>query len=160
MMSGDGKSDNSIVPRKSSNKVRQGNAERMEGRELAKGKTLEQNRLRTQGRVGVSSALERIREAAQKDRKQRFTALLHHVYAVERLRESYFRLKREATPGIDGETWRHYGEKLEENLQNLSGRLKRGAYRAKPVQRVYIPKAAGRQRPIGVPVLEDKIVQG
>jgi len=159
MMSGHGKSDNSIVPRKSSNKVRQGNAERMEGRELAKGKTLEQNRLRTQGRVGVSSALERIREAAQKDRKQRFTALLHHVYAVERLRESYFRLKREATPGIDGETWRHDGEKLEENLQNLSGRLKRGAYRAKPVQRVYIPKADGRQRPIGVPVLEDKIVQ-
>jgi group II intron reverse transcriptase/maturase len=159
MMSGHGKSDNSIVPRKSSNKVRQRNTERMEGRELAKGKTLEQNRHRTQGRAGVSNALERIREAAQKDRKQRFTALLHHVYAVERLRESYFRLKREATPGIDGETWRHYGEKLEENLQNLSERLKRGAYRAKPVQRVYIPKADGRQRPIGVPVLEDKIVQ-
>jgi len=126
---------------------------------LAKGKTLEQNMLRTQGRGGMTSALERIREAAQKDRKQRFTALLHHVYTVERLRESYLRLKREATPGIDGETWRHYGGKLEENLQNLSDRLKRGAYRAKPVQRVYIPKADGRQRPIGVLVLEDKIVQ-
>jgi group II intron reverse transcriptase/maturase len=131
----------------------------MEGRELAKGKTLEQTTPRIQGRRGVPSALERIREAAQKDRKQRFTALLHHVYAVERLRESYFRLKREATPGIDGETWRHYGEKLEENLQNLSDRLKRGAYRARPVQRAYIPKADGRQRPIGVLVLEDKIVQ-
>ncbi len=131
----------------------------MEGRELAKGKTLEQNMLRTQGRRGVPSALERIREAAQKDRKQRFTALLHHVYTVERLRESYLRLKREATPGIDGETWRHYGGKLEENLQNLADRLKRGAYRAKPVQRAYIPKAGGRQRPIGILVLEDKIVQ-
>jgi group II intron reverse transcriptase/maturase len=159
MMSGYGKSDNSIVPRKSSNKVHQRITERMEGRELAKGKTLEQTTLRTQGRGGVSSALERIREAAQKDRKQRFTALLHHVYAVERLRESYSRLKREATPGIDGETWRHYGERLEENLQNLSERLKRGAYRARSVRRVYIPKADGRQRLIGVPVLEDKIVQ-
>jgi len=159
MMSGHGKSDNSTVPEKSSNKVCQRATERMEGRELAKGKTLEQTTSRTQGRRGVPSALERIREAAQKDRKQRFTALLHHVYAVECLRESYFRLKREATPGIDGETWRHYGKKLEENLQNLSERLKRGAYRAKPVQRVYIPKADGRQRPIGVPVLEDKIVQ-
>src|SRR4030042_4101116 len=138
MMSGHGKSDNSIVPRKSSNKVRQGNAERMEGRELAKGKTLEQNRLRTEGWRGVSSALERIREAAQKDRKQRFTALLHHAYAVDCLRESYFRLKREATPGIDGETSRHYGKKLEENLQNLSERLKRGGYRASPGHRVYI----------------------
>jgi group II intron reverse transcriptase/maturase len=159
MMSGHGKSDNSTVPRKSSDKVRQRTTEKMEGRELAKGKTLEQATLRTQGREGVPSTLERIREAAQKDRKQRFTALLHHVYAIERLRESYFRLKREATPGIDGETWRHYGEKLEENLQNLTERLKRGAYRARPVQRVYIPKADGRQRPIGVPVLEDKIVQ-
>ena len=159
MMSGHGKSDNSIVPRKSSNKVHQRITERMEGRELAEGKTLEQTTLRTQSRGSVPSALERIREAAQKDRKQRFTALLHHVYAIERLRESYFRLKREATPGIDGETWRHYGEKLEENLLNLSERLKRGAYRARPVQKVYIPKADGRQRPIGVPVLEDKIVQ-
>jgi RNA-directed DNA polymerase len=159
MMSGHGKSDNSILPRKSSNKVRQRAMERMEGRELAEGKTLEQTTLRTQSWGGVSRALERIREAARKDRKQRFTALLHHVYAVERLRESYFRLRREATPGIDGETWRHYGEKLEENLQNLSERLKRGAYRARPVQRAYIPKADGRQRLIGVPVLEDKIVQ-
>jgi group II intron reverse transcriptase/maturase len=159
MMSGHGKSDNSILPRKSSNKVRERATERMEGRELAKGKTLERTALRTQGRGGVPSALERIREAAQEDRKQRFTALFHHVYAVDRLRASYFRLKREATPGIDGETWRHYGEKLEENLQDLSERLKRGEYRAMPVQRVYIPKGDGRQRPIGVPVLEDKIVQ-
>jgi len=147
------------TPQKFSNEADVGVKERMEGRELAEGKTLEQTTLRTQGRGGVPSALERIREAAQKDRKQRFTALLHHVYAVERLRESYCCLKREAAPGIDGETWSHYGEGLRENLQDLSERLKRGAYRAKPVRRVYIPKADGRKRPIGVAILEDKIVQ-
>jgi retron-type reverse transcriptase len=72
---------------------------------------------------------------------------------------AYFSLKKEAAPGVDGETWRQYGEQLEGNLQDLSGRLKRGAYRAKPVRRVYIPKADGRQRPLGVTALEDKIVQ-
>jgi group II intron reverse transcriptase/maturase len=89
----------------------------------------------------------------------RFTALLHHIYNLETLRMAYFRLKKEAAPGVDGETWRHYGEDLESNLQNLSERLKRGAYRAKPVRRVYIPKADGRQRPLGVTALEDKVVQ-
>ena len=89
----------------------------------------------------------------------RFTALLHHVYDVARLRAAFFALKRDAAPGVDGETWRHYGQALEANLQDLSERLQRGAYRAKPVRRVYIPKADGRQRPLGVPVLEDKIVQ-
>ena len=157
MRSGHGKSDSLIVPRKPPNKAQA--TEEVEGRRLAKGNLLEQTTLRTQCRGGVSSALERIREAARKDRKQRFTALLHHVYAVERLRESYFRLKREAAPGIDGETWRHYGEKLEDNLQDLSERLKRGAYRARLVQRAYIPKGDGSQRPIGIPVLEDKVVQ-
>jgi group II intron reverse transcriptase/maturase len=89
----------------------------------------------------------------------RFTALLHHVHAVDRLRAAYFALKRDAAPGVDGTTWRQYGEALEANLHDLAGRLQRGAYRAKPVRRVYIPKADGRQRPLGVPVLEDKIVQ-
>jgi RNA-directed DNA polymerase len=89
----------------------------------------------------------------------RFTALLHHIYNLETLRMAYFRLKKEAAPGVDGETWRHYGEELERNLQDLSERLKRGAYRAKPVRRVYIAKTDGRQRPLGVPALEDKIVQ-
>jgi len=89
----------------------------------------------------------------------RFTALLHHVYNLEALRAAYLGLKREAAPGVDGETWRHYGEELEANLQDLSDRLKRGAYRAKPVRRVYIPKADGRQRPLGVTALEDKLVQ-
>jgi group II intron reverse transcriptase/maturase len=89
----------------------------------------------------------------------RFTALLHHIYGLETLRSAYLSLKRDAAPGVDGETWRHYGEALEENLQDLSERLKRGAYRAKPVRRVFIPKIDGRQRPLGVTSLEDKIVQ-
>jgi group II intron reverse transcriptase/maturase len=89
----------------------------------------------------------------------RFTALLHHVYDITRLRAAYLALKREAAPGVDGETWQHYGEALEDHLQDLAGRLKRGAYRAKPVRRVYISKEDGRQRPLGVPTLEDKIVQ-
>jgi group II intron reverse transcriptase/maturase len=84
---------------------------------------------------------------------------MHHIYAVDTLREAYYRLKREAAPGVDGMTWQQYGEDLEANLQDLSGKLARGAYRARPVQRVYVPKPDGRQRPIGVPALEDKIVQ-
>ena len=107
----------------------------------------------------MQSALERIRQAASRDKKLRFTGLWHHVYQVDRLREAYFSLKRGAAPGVDGETWRHYREDLEENLQDLSGRLKRGAYRARPVRRAYIPKADGRPRPLGVTVLEDKIAQ-
>jgi group II intron reverse transcriptase/maturase len=89
----------------------------------------------------------------------RFTALLHHIYNLETLRIAYFSLRKEAAPGVDRETWRHYGETLEDRLQDLSHRLKRGAYRAKPVRRVYIPKTDGRMRPLGVPALEDKIVQ-
>ena len=89
----------------------------------------------------------------------RFTTLLHHVYDPSALRTAYLALKRDASPGVDGETWRHYGEALESNLLDLSGRLARGGYRAKPVRRAYIPKADGRQRPLGVTALEDKIVQ-
>ena len=106
----------------------------------------------------MHQALERIREAA-KDRTKRFTALFHHVYAVELLRKGYFDLKRDAASGVDGETWRHYGERLDENLHDLSCRLRRGAYRARPARRAYIPKTDGRQRPIGVMALEDKIAQ-
>lgn len=157
MMDDRGKSHSSIVPEKSSNKASRP-AEGMEERELAKGKTREQTTLRTQSRDCVQNALERIREAA-KDKKQRFTALFHHVYSLEQLMKSYFDLKRDAAPGIDGETWRCYGERLEEHLRDLSERLKRGVYRVRPVKRVYIPKADGRTRPIGLPVLEDKIVQ-
>jgi group II intron reverse transcriptase/maturase len=131
----------------------------MEGRGLAKGNLPQQNASRTPSRKDAPSALERVRQAAGRDKKLRFTALLHHIYNLETLRKAYFRLKKEAAPGVDGETWRHYGETLEENLQDLSERLKRGAYRAKPVRRVYIPKADGRQRPLGVTALEDKIAQ-
>jgi len=88
-----------------------------------------------------------------------FATLWHHVYNVDLLRRSYFSLKRNAAPGVDDETWRRYGKNLDENLRDLAGRLKRGAYRAKPVKRAYIPKPDGRQRPLGVTVLEDKIVQ-
>jgi len=103
--------------------------------------------------------MERIRQAASRDKQLRFTTLWHHVYNIEHLRKAYFGLKRNAAPGVDGETWRHYGEDLEGNLQDLADRLKRGAYRAKPVRRSYIPKPDGRQRPLGVTVLEDKIAQ-
>jgi len=131
----------------------------MEGRGLTEGNTLEQNAPRTQSRQGAQNALERVRQAAQRDKKLRFTALLHHIYDIDRLRSAYRELKRDAAAGVDGETWRHYGESLESNLLDLSERLKRGAYRAKPVRRVLIPKPDGRQRPLGVTVLEDKIVQ-
>ena len=107
----------------------------------------------------LPNAMERIRQAASRDKKLRFTTLWHHVYNVECLRKAYFGLKRNAAPGVDGETWRHYGENLEANLQDLADRLKRGAYRAKPVRRSFIPKPDGRQRPLGVTVLEDKIAQ-
>ncbi len=130
-----------------------------EGRGLAEGNPRQHTTPRTQGRVGVSQALERVRQVAERDQKVRFTALLHHVYTVDRLRAAYGALRREAAPGVDGETWRRYGEHLEANLQDLSGRLQRGAYRAQPVRRVFIPKADGRLRPLGIPALEDKIVQ-
>ncbi len=159
MTDGHGKSDSPIVPGKSPNKAGPPVAEGMEGNGLAKGNLLQQNASRTPSRNDAPNALERVRHAAKKDRKLRFTALLHHIYNLETLRRAYFSLKKEAAPGVDGETWRHYGEELERNLQDLAERLKRGAYRAKPVRRVYIAKTDGRQRPLGVPVLEDKIVQ-
>ena len=159
MTNAHGKSDRPIVPEKSPNKAPRGAAEGMEGRGLAKGNSREQNALRTQGRESVHRALARVRKAARKDRKQRFSALLHHVYNVDGLREAYYAVKRDAAPGIDGETWRSYGENLEGNLRDLSERLGRGAYRAQPVKRAYVPKLDGGQRPIGLPVLEDKIVQ-
>jgi RNA-directed DNA polymerase len=159
MMNGRGKSDRPEVPGKPPNNAGTSAAEVVEGRGLAEGNSPKCDALRTQGRGGAQSALERIRQAARKDRKQRFTALLHHVYDVERLRTAYLAIQRNAAPGVDGETWQHYGENLEDNLQDLSERLTRGAYQAKPVRRVYIPKADGRQRPLGVPALEDKIVQ-
>ena len=159
MMDGRGKSDGSIVPRKSPNNAAEPAAEVVEGRESTKGNSPERNAPRTQSRHGAPSVLSRVGQAAAKDSRQRFTALLHHVYSIERLRTAYQALERNAAAGVDGETWQHYGEDLDANLQGLSERLKRGAYRARPVRRAYILKTDGRQRPLGVPTLEDKIVQ-
>ena len=142
-----GKSDKSIVPEKSPNKAAIAAAEEMEGRDLAKGNLPQQNTFRTQGREDVHSALERVRAVARENKDTRFTALFHYVYDTDLLEFAYSKLKKEAAPGVDGETWRNYVENLEANLQDLSHRLQRGAYHAKPVRRTYIPKSDGRQRP-------------
>jgi group II intron reverse transcriptase/maturase len=158
-MNGSGQSDSPTVPTKFPNKAGGPAAEGMEGRGLAKGNPSQHTAPRAQDRVGALSALERVRQVAKRDKQVRFTTLLHHVYNIEHLRVAYFALKRDAVPGIDGETWQHYGQALEEHLRDLSGRLARGAYRAKPVKRAYIAKADGRPRPLGIPTLEDKLVQ-
>ena len=158
-MNGSGKSDSPILPTKRPNKAGQLAAEVVEGRGLTKENPILQNVRRTQGRERMLNARDRVRKVASQDKRLRFTTLFHQVYDMDALREAFFLLKREAAPGVDGVTWRQYGEGLEEHLQDLSDRLKRGAYRAKPVRRVYIPKADGRQRPLGVTALEDKLVQ-
>jgi RNA-directed DNA polymerase len=113
---------------------------------------------RTQSRPTASSGLDRIRQAARRDRHLRFTNLMHHV-TVDLLRESYFALKRNAAPGVDGVTWAAYGQDLEARLPDLHDRVQSGRYRAQPSKRSWIPKADGRQRPLGIATLEDKIVQ-
>jgi len=134
-------------------------AEKVEKRGLAKGNPVGRNEGRTQCRETLPNALDRIRQKAVRERNEQFTAIWHHVCCIDRLKGAYLGLKRQGAPGVDGQTWAEYGRNLERNLTELSGRLRRGAYRAKPVRRAYIPKIDGRQRPIGVPVLEDKIVQ-
>jgi RNA-directed DNA polymerase len=106
----------------------------------------------------VSQGLSGVRQRARENKQEKFTALLHHL-TVDLLRESYFVLQRKAAPGVDGETWQQYGVGLEDRLADLHSRVHRGAYRAKPSRRVYIPKADGRQRPLGIAALEDKVVQ-
>jgi group II intron reverse transcriptase/maturase len=140
------------------NKSEGTDAESVERRPLAEGNELEHYTHRTQRRGSVSPGLERVRERAKHQKQERFTALLHHV-DVERLRAAYWALKREAAPGIDGVTWRQYGEALQAHLDDLHGRLHRGAYRALPSRRQYIPKSDGRLRPLGMAALEDKLVQ-
>jgi RNA-directed DNA polymerase len=159
MMHDPGKSDGPVVPKKPPNEAGRPAEEVVEGRGSAKGNPNQHDASRTQRRTDAPSALERIRQQAGRDGKMRFTALLHHIYDPVRLELAYFGLEKRAAPGVDGETWQHYGENLEANIQDLSERLKRGAYRARPVRRVFVPKTDGRQRPLGVPVLEDKIVQ-
>ena len=159
MMNDRGKSDRSVVPEKLPNKADSHAAEVVEGRDWAKGNPAKRDKPWTLSQPSLPSALERVGQAARQDRKMRFTALLHHIYDEDRLRRAYMAIEHDAAAGIDGETWEHYGENLKQNLEDLSGRLARGAYRARPVRRVYIEKADGRKRPLGVPVLEDKIVQ-
>jgi RNA-directed DNA polymerase len=151
------KSDTLVVPAKSPNNAEEA-AEAMEGRRVAKGNAGQQNTRRTQCRVSVPSALDRVRQVARKDRKAKFTALYHHL-TIERLSAAFHALKRNAAPGVDGVTWEQYAANLQEHLQELHARLHRGAYRAKPSRRVNIPKADGRLRPLGIASLEDKIVQ-
>ena len=152
-------SDSCVVPAKLANKSERSAAEPVEGRRPDEGNTHQQTAFRTQGREGcASSALARVRDVASKDRDARFTALLHHVN-VDRLRAAYRALSPRAAAGVDEVTWQDYGKDLEENLRGLHARVHRGAYRAKPSRRVYIPKADGRLRPLGVAALGDKIVQ-
>jgi group II intron reverse transcriptase/maturase len=159
MKHGGEKSDGSVVPAKLPNKAGRPTAEVVEGRDPAKGNSGQTDMCRTQGRDHhVPSGLDRVRKAARKDREAKFTALLHHV-DIDLLREAYCRLRRKAAPGVDGVTWEDYGRDLETNLADLHGRVHRGGYRAKPSRRTFIPKADGRQRPLGIAALEDKIVQ-
>lgn len=158
LVHGSGESYSGIVPAKQPNKSERSPAEAVEGRPLTKENTQEPNPCRTPSRESGPTGLARVREAARQDKKLRFTALLHHV-SIDLLRESYYSLKKEAAPGVDGMTWEEYGGDLEARLSDLHGRIHRGAYRAQPSRRVWIPKADGRQRPLGVAALEDKIVQ-
>jgi RNA-directed DNA polymerase len=158
-MHGHGKSDSSILPTKPPNKARKLAAEVVEGRELTKENARQQNTRRTLSREQrVPSALERVRQVAIRNKGERFSALHHHV-TVERLRDAFQNIKRNATPGVDGVTWEHYEADLDRNIEDLHSRVQRGAYRAKPSRRAYILKLDGRQRPLGIAALEDKIVQ-
>jgi len=159
LMDGGGESYSGVVPAKQPNKGGRPSAEVVEERPLAKENTEQSNPGRTQSRGDGPNGLERVREVAKKDKELRFTALLHHV-TVDLLRDSYHSLKKEAAPGVDGVTWRRYGEEgLEARISDLHGRIHRGAYRALPSRRTWIPKTDGRQRPLGIAALEDKIVQ-
>ena len=143
MMNGCRKSDRLVVPEKSSNKPDKVGAERMEGRGLPKENKKQQNMLRTLRRESVLSELQLIHQRAKADNKMKFTALMHHIYNIDMLRLSYLEIKRKAAPGVDKETWLSYGKDLEKNLQDLSERLKRGAYRAKRLEECIYRKPMG-----------------
>ena len=158
VMHGDGKSDTPIVPKKLPNKTGRAVAEAREGRGVAKGNTTSKTHPGRRAGSDAQSALGRVREAARRDKNAKFTALFHHI-TIDKLREAYWALSRKAAPGIDGITWKQYGEGLEARLADLYARLQRGAYRATASRRVYIPKADGRMRPLGIAALEDKVLQ-
>lgn len=152
-------SDSGIVPMNQRNKAKlQMAAEAGEGRPEAKENSSSLNMPSTQSGSNMSQGLWRVREAAKRDKKLLFTALLHHV-TTSFLRDCFYALKRQAAPGVDGVTWQEYEQDLENRLAELQSRIHRGAYRAQPSRRVYIPKTDGRQRPLGIAALEDKIVQ-
>lgn len=163
MSYGRGKSDRGVVPKKLPNKAVGANpavAEVVEGRPRAKGNAVAARMSRRSSRVyDVGTALDGIRQTAKGRRDAKFAGLLHHIYSVKRLEQAYHAVNRDAAAGVDGQTWAGYGQELEVNLLDLSDRLARGGYRPQPVKRVYIDKADGSKRPLGVPALEDKIVQ-
>ena len=168
MTHGHEKSDFAIVAVKPANKAvptgaeqsvaGQAAAERVERRAETKGNADQQSPRRTQSRASVTQALERIRIAARERKKERFTALFHHI-SIDLLEEAFYELKENAAPGVDRLRWTDYEADLERKLEDLHDRVHRGAYRALPSRRVYIPKPDGRQRPLAVAALEDKIVQ-
>lgn len=158
MMHDRGKSDDPVLPAKPPNNAQGGVAEAVEERGSPKGNAASTTRSGRRAGQSAPSVLGRMRRVARKDRDVRFTALLHHV-GVDRLRAAYFALRPKAAPGVDGVTWHDYGQNLEANLQELHARVHRGGYRAKPSLRAYIPKPDGRQRPLGIAALEDKILQ-
>ena|SRR2546422_2271780 len=153
-----GESDGRTVPTKCPNKNGKPLAEGMEGRRPTKENIEQTTASQTQSWVNASSGLLGVREAAKREGKTRFTALLHHV-TVPLLLDSFYALKRDAAPGVDGVTWKEYETDLDKRLQDLHSRVHRGTYRAQPSKRTYIPKADGRKRPLGIAALEDKIVQ-
>ena len=157
-MHGREKSDPAIVAKKPANNAGPTAAEQVERRAGTEGNAGQQSMRRAQDRDSVSQALERVRQAAKQRRKERFTALFHHINSAM-LRTAFFALKRDAAAGVDGVTWQDYEADLDRRIEDLSDRVHRGAYRAQPSRRRYIPKPDGRQRPLAVAALEDKVVQ-
>jgi RNA-directed DNA polymerase len=149
MMHGSGKSDSVIVAVKPANKVEQSAAEQVEPRAETKGNASQQSMRRAQNRGSVSQALDRIRQVARQRKKERFTALFHHIN-VELLEAAFYEVNADAVAGVDGVTWDEYEADLGRNLEDLHARLHRGAYRALPSRRHYIPKSDGRQRPLAI----------
>ena len=159
MMNGQEKSDSDIVAVKPTNKAGQSAAELVEPRPGTKGNAEQQHMHRTQSRARMSQSLDRVRKIARLRKKEQFTALFHHIN-VDTLRTAFYALKRKAAPGVDGVTWQDYEADLELRLKDLHSRIHRGAYRPQPSRRTFIPKADGKQRPLAIAALEDKIVQG
>ena len=147
MMNGQGKSDLGIVAVKPTNKAGRPGAESAEPRPGTKGNAEQQRMHRTQSRARMSQSLNRVRTAARLRKKDRFTALFHHIN-VDTLRTAFYALRRKAAPGVDGMTWQDYEEGIEPRLADLHKRVQRGAYRPQPSRRTYIPKADGKQRPL------------